>query len=101
MILLLAKTRTETGELPMFSGKENLKSLLLMNRASSFKSNREEGRSPLNLLNRMSRNLRAGRERITEGNSPEKSLLLISSSKRRVRHRKESGMVPQKRLELM
>jgi hypothetical protein len=58
--LLFAKTITETGELPMFSGKEVWNLLLLMNKASSFKSKRHEGMLPWNSLNRISRNLSEG-----------------------------------------
>lgn len=59
--LLFAMTITETGELPMFGGRLKLKLLLLMNKASSFKSNTLAGTLPWYMLKRMSRNLREGR----------------------------------------
>lgn len=79
---LLANTSTETGEFPRFSGNEDWKLLLLMNRASSFRSKSLDGILPLNSLNRISRNLREGREKITEGNLPVNLLSLMSNSKR-------------------
>ena len=78
--LLLANTTTETGEFPIFSGRDDLNLLLLTNIASSFKSKRSFGISPSNSLYRMSRNLSKGRQRITVGNWPVNWLLLISSS---------------------
>lgn len=78
--LLFARTKTETVEFPRFFGSVSLKSLLFMNRASSFLSKRSSGTSPANLLYRRSRNLSVGRQRTTEGNSPERRLLLTSSS---------------------
>jgi hypothetical protein len=97
--LLFAKTITETGELPMFSGNDDWNLLSLMNRASRFMSKRRDGMSPWNPLNRISRNLSEGRQRRIEGNCPENRLLLISSSWRRWRLPKVVGRVPQKRLE--
>ncbi|WVY96753.1 hypothetical protein V8G54_028904 [Vigna mungo] len=43
---LFAKTTTEAGLLPKVSGRENLKLLLLMKRASSLRSKRREGMLP-------------------------------------------------------
>lgn len=43
---LFAKTTTETGEFPIFLGKDDWNLLLLMNKASSFKSKRVEGMLP-------------------------------------------------------
>lgn len=78
--LLFANTTTETGEFPIFSGRDDLNLLLLTNIASSFKSKRSFGMSPSNSLYRMSRNFREGRQRTTAGNCPVNRLLLISSS---------------------
>lgn len=78
--LLFANTITETGEFPIFPGRDDLNLLLLTNIASSFKSKRPVGMSPSNSLYRMSRNLSEGRQRTTEGNWPLNRLLLISSS---------------------
>lgn len=65
---LFANTITETGEFPIFSGNDERNLLLLINKASSFKSKRAFGISPWNSLNRMSRYLRDVKQRSTEGN---------------------------------
>lgn len=78
--LLFANTTTETGEFPIFSGRDDLNLLLLTNMASSFKSKRSFGMAPSNSLYLMSRNLSDGRQRTTDGNWPTNRLLLISSS---------------------
>lgn len=77
---LLAKTSTETGELPRFSGMPNLNLLSLRNMASRSLSKSWEGTGPSNSLNRRSKNLRAGKDSSTLGKLPTKRLLLRSSS---------------------
>lgn len=55
--LLLAKTTTDTGELPKLSGRSNLNLLWLMKIASSGLSNSSLGTVPSNSLNLRSKNL--------------------------------------------
>lgn len=78
--LLLAKTTTDTGELPSVDGICWSKRLLLTNSASSFLLKRSSGRTPLKLLNLTSKYTRLGKRRVTCGKLPEKRLLLTSSS---------------------
>lgn len=99
--LLLAKTKTETVELPKFSGMLESNRLLFKNKASRSLSKSLDGNGPSKLLNRRSRYLRAGKSRTTEGNRPTSRLLLTSSSRRRVRLERLEGRTPQNRLEFM
>ncbi|BAT72810.1 hypothetical protein VIGAN_01024800 [Vigna angularis var. angularis] len=78
--LLLARTMTETGELPKLSGRSKTKRLSLMKMASRSLSNNSRGTAPSNSLNLRSKNLSEGRRRTTSGNLPAKRLLLRSSS---------------------
>lgn len=80
--LLLAKTITETGELPIFSGKAEENRLLFMKIASKSFSKSPIGSLPSNSLYRMSKYLRLGNWRKISGNFPAKRLLLRSSSDR-------------------
>ena len=78
--LLLAKTNTETGELPRFSGMPNLNLLSLIKIASRSLSKSWEGTEPSNSLKRRSKYLSVGKDKTTFGNFPTKRLLLMSSS---------------------
>ncbi|CAA6666275.1 unnamed protein product [Spirodela intermedia] len=64
---LLARTITDTGELPKLSGRSKEKRLWLMKMASRSLSKSSRGTFPSNSLNLMSRNLREGRRRTTRG----------------------------------
>lgn len=83
--LLLAKTITETGELPKLSGISNLKRLLLIKIASKSLSKSSLGTVPSNSLNLRSKNLSWGSLRTTFGNLPANLLLLRSSSNSNLR----------------
>lgn len=98
--LLLATTRTETGELPILSGSDEENLLLFTKMASNSFSNSLFGSSPSNSLYRMSRYFRVGNWRRWSGNLPEKWLLLRSISNSSFKFKKLCGMVPQKRFEL-
>lgn len=78
--LLFAKTTTDTGEFPRFSGNENWNLLSFMKTASSLRSKRREGTLPSNELNLMSKNFNERRHKRTSGNGPDNWLLLTSSS---------------------
>lgn len=99
--LLFAKTKTETGELPRFSGIPNWNLLSFKKIASRGLSKSFVGTDPSNSLNRRSRNLSEGKDNTTFGKPPTKRLLLRSSSKRSFNLLKDLGTVPQNRLELM
>lgn len=99
--LLLARTITETGELPKLSGMLNLKRLWLMKMASKSLSKSSFGTVPSNSLNLRSKNLSLGSFRTTSGNLPANRLLLRSSSNSIFKFMNLCGTVPQKRLELM
>lgn len=99
--LLLASTRTDTGELPRFSGIPNLNLLSLRKTASKSLSKIFLGTPPSNSLNRRSKNFKEGNESTTVGNPPTNRLLLKSSSKRSFIFLKLSGTTPQNLFELM
>lgn len=99
--LLLARTMTDTGELPKLSGRSKTNLLWLMKMASKGLSKSSLGTVPSNSLNLRSRNLSVGRSKTTLGNRPANRLLLRSSSKRSFKRPNFLGTVPQKRLELM
>jgi len=99
--LLFAKTTTETGELPRFSGRSKAKRLSFMKIASRSLSNNSFGTVPSNSLNLMSKNLRTGKRKTTSGNFPANLLLLRSNSKRSFSFSKVCGTVPQNLLEFM
>lgn len=99
--LLLARTATETVELPRVSGSCEWNRLWLRKSASRSLSNNSAGNGPSNSLYRRSKYLSAGRPRTCSGNGPTNRLLLRSSSWRRVIREKLLGTTPQKRLELM
>jgi hypothetical protein len=80
LILLLAITTTEAGELPMFSGMVDSNRLWFMKIASRSLSNKPGGKAPSKSLNLKSRNLRVGSSNTTSGNNPTKRLLLTSIS---------------------
>lgn len=98
---LLAKTTTEAGEEPRFSGIVDVNRLLLRKMASSFLLKSSEGNPPSKSLNLMSRNLRSGRERMGSGNFPTKRLLLMSNSCMSVSFEKLFGRIPQNLFEFM
>ena len=77
---LLATTRTDTGELPRFSGMVDVNLLSFKNKASSSLLKSSGGNFPSKSLNLRSRYLRSGISRTTSGNDPTKRLLLTSSS---------------------
>lgn len=97
--LLLAITRTETGESPILSGSDEENLLLFRRIASNSFSNSLFGSLPSNSLYRMSRYFRVGNSRRRSGNLPEKWLLLRSISKSNFKFKKLCGIVPQKRFE--
>lgn len=99
--LLLAKTRTDTGELPRFSGIPNRNRLSFKKIASSFLSNSLSGTGPSNSLNLKSKNFNDGNDNTTTGNPPAKRLLLRSSSKRSFSLAKDFGTMPQNLFELI
>ncbi|KAL7136969.1 hypothetical protein ABFS83_10G064000 [Erythranthe nasuta] len=99
--LLFARTKTDTGELPKFSGMPNWNLLSLRKMASKSLSNTCDGTPPSNSLNRRSKNFREGNESTTVGNPPTNRLLLKSSSKRSFNFLKLWGTIPQNRFELM
>ncbi|GER36123.1 receptor like protein 1 [Striga asiatica] len=80
--LLFARTKTETGEFPRFSGIPNRNRLSFRKRASSFLSNNSLGTPPSKSLNLRSRNFSDGMERTILGKPPTNRLLLRSNSKR-------------------
>lgn len=99
--LLFARTSTETGEFPRFSGMPNRNLLSFKNNASNSLSNSCDGTPPSNSLNRRSKNFNDGSHSTTFGNPPANRLLLTSSSKSSFNFLKLSGMTPQNLLELM
>ena len=78
--LLFARTRTEIGEFPRFSGMPNRNLLSFKKIASRGLSKSWEGTESSNSLKRRSRYLREGKESTTLGNLPTNRLLLRSSS---------------------
>ncbi|KAI5382957.1 hypothetical protein KIW84_070382 [Lathyrus oleraceus] len=80
--LLFARTTTDAGELPKFSGSTDENRLSFMKRASIGKSNNSLGTVPSNSLNLKSKYLRPGRRNTTSGNFPANLLLLRSNSNR-------------------
>ncbi|PKI50795.1 hypothetical protein CRG98_028790 [Punica granatum] len=78
--LLLARTMTDTGELPKLSGRSKWNRLSLMKMASRSLSKSAGGTVPSNSLNLRSRNLSDGSARTKRGNFPANRLLLRSSS---------------------
>ena len=99
--LLFAKTMTDTGELPRFSGRSKTNLLWLIKIASKSLSNSSFGTVPSNSLNLRSKNLSEGSLSTTCGNFPANRLLLRSSSKSSLMSLNLRGTVPQNLLELM
>lgn len=99
--LLLANTKTDTGEFPRFSGMPNRNLLSLRKIASKSLSKSLFGTGPSNSLNLKSKNFNEGNDSTTSGKLPTKRLLLRSSSKRTFNFLKLSGTTPQNRFELM
>ncbi|KAI5404421.1 hypothetical protein KIW84_051548 [Lathyrus oleraceus] len=101
VILLLAKTITDAGLFPRFSGIVCVNLLSFKNIASSFLLKSSAGSSPSKLLNRISINLISGMQIRGSGNSPTKRLLLISASCKSVNLQKLFGIIPQNLFVLM
>ncbi|KAJ6857811.1 hypothetical protein NC651_039287 [Populus alba x Populus x berolinensis] len=99
--LLFARTRTEIGEFPRFSGMPNRKLLSFKKITSRGLPKSWEGTKPSNSLKRKSRYLREGKESTTLENLPTNRLLLRSSSWSSFILRKLLGTTPQNLLELI
>jgi hypothetical protein len=92
---LWAKTTTDAGEFPKFSGIVDVNLLLFINIASSGLLKSSEGISPSKSLYLISMYLISGMERIGVGNLPTKRLLLISNSYKSFNLEKLFGIIPQ------
>jgi hypothetical protein len=92
---LWAKTTTDAGEFPKFSGIVDVNLLLFINIASSGLLKSSEGISPSKSLYLISMYLISGMERIGVGNLPTKRLLLISISYKSFNLEKLFGIIPQ------
>ena len=101
LIPLLAKTMTDAGEFPIFSGIVDVNLLLFINIASSVLLKSSGGISPSNSLNLISMNFISGIERTWWGNLPTKRLLLISNSCKSFNFEKLFGRTPQNLFEFI
>lgn len=98
---LLAKTTTEAGDFPRFSGIVDTNLLLFKKIASSVLLKSSQGNSPSKSLNLRSRYLMSGIDRTGVGNGPTKRLLLISSSCKSFSLEKLFGRIPQNLFEFI
>ena len=98
---LFAKTTTEAGEFPRFSGIVDVNLLLFKKIASSVLLKSSGGNSPSKSLNLRSRYLISGIDKMVVGNGPTKRLLLISSSCRSFNLEKLFGRIPQNLFEFI